>query len=117
MWISNTPGFALDEDPANKKVISILHLSLGEPARKQFMDKYPHTALWDLKAKELITLCIDCFQKKRNRTLDRHRFFSRHQQQGESLSILACPKRARSIVRLRGNNPNPSPGHVHTPYE
>ena len=76
----------LDEDPANKKVISILYLSLGEPARKQFMDKYPHTALWDLKAQELINLCIECFRKKRNRTLDRHRFFSRHQQQGESLS-------------------------------
>ena len=75
----------LDEDPANKKVISILYLSLGEPARKQFMDKYPHRALWDLKAQELINLCIECFRKKRNRTLDRHRLFSRHQQQGESL--------------------------------
>ena len=32
----------LDEDPANKKVISILYLSLGDAARKQFMDKYPH---------------------------------------------------------------------------
>ena len=67
-------------------MISILYLSLGEQARKQFMDKYPHTALWDLKAQELITLCNDCFRKKRNRTLDRHRFFSRHQQQNESLS-------------------------------
>ena len=37
----------LDENPANKKVISILYLSLGEHARKKFMDKYPHTALWD----------------------------------------------------------------------
>ena len=54
----------LDEDPANKKVISILHLSLGEQARKQFMEKYLHTALWDLKARELITLCYDCFRKK-----------------------------------------------------
>ena len=75
----------LDEDPANKKVISILYLSFGEPPRKQFMDKYPHTALWDLKAQELINFCIECFRKKRNRTLDRHRFFSRHQQQEESL--------------------------------
>ena len=31
----------LDEDPANKKAISILYLSLGDAARKQFMDKYP----------------------------------------------------------------------------
>ena len=75
----------LDEDPANKKVLSVMYLSLGEAARKQFMDKYPHTALWELKAQELITLCNECFRKKRNRTLDRHRFFSRLQQPGESL--------------------------------
>ena len=75
----------LDEDPADKKAISILYLSLGDAARKQFMDKYPHKALWDLKALELINLCIDCFRKKRNRTLDRHRFFSRLQKPGETL--------------------------------
>ena len=49
----------LKEDPANKKVISVMYLSLGEEARKQFKDKYPHTALWELKAQELITLCND----------------------------------------------------------
>ena len=49
------------------------------------MDKYPHTALWDFKTQELITLCTVCFRKKRNRTLVRHRFFSRHQQQSESI--------------------------------
>ena len=51
----------LDEDPANKKAISILYLSLGDAARKQFMDKYPHKALWNLKARELINLWIECF--------------------------------------------------------
>ena len=35
----------LEEDPANEKVISVMYLSLGETARKQFKDKYPHTAL------------------------------------------------------------------------
>ena len=55
----------LDENPANKKVISILYLSLGEQARNPFMAKEPHTALWDLKAQELIALCTDCFRKKR----------------------------------------------------
>ena len=75
----------LDENPANKKVISVLYLSLGKQARKQFMERYQHTALWDLKAQELLTLCTDCFREKRNRTLDRHRFFSRPQQQSESL--------------------------------
>ena len=75
----------LDEDPANKKVISVLYLSLGDAARKQFIDKYPHKALWDLKALELIKFCIECFPKKRNRTLDNHRFFSRLQQSSETL--------------------------------
>ena len=75
----------LDEDPANKKVIGILYLSLVDVARKQIMDKYPHTALRDLKAQELINYCIENFRKKRNRTLDRHRFFSRLQQPGETL--------------------------------
>ena len=75
----------LDEDPANKKIVSVLYLSLGGAARKQFRDKFPHTTLWDLEAGEMLNLCTECFQKKRNRTLDRHRFFSRYQQPGESL--------------------------------
>ena len=54
----------LDEDPANKKTISVMYLSLGEAARKQFMDKYPNTALWELKPGELINLCKECFRKK-----------------------------------------------------
>ena len=49
------------------------------------MDKYPQKALWDLKALELINSCIECFRKNRKQTLDRHRFFSRLQQQGETL--------------------------------
>ena len=75
----------MDEDPANKKVVSVMYLSLGEAARKLFKDKYPHSTLWNLKVRELMQLAADCFQVKRNRTLDRHRFFSRAQQPGESL--------------------------------
>ena len=67
----------LEEDPANEETISVMYLSLGEAARKQFKDKYPHSALWELKAQELIPLCNDCFRKRTNRTLNRHRFFSR----------------------------------------
>ena len=39
----------LDEDPANKKIVRVMYMALGEAARKQFMEKLPHTALWDLK--------------------------------------------------------------------
>ena len=34
----------LEEDSANKKVISLLYLALGEAARKNFIYKHPHTA-------------------------------------------------------------------------
>ena len=92
-WSDATSNPAMDWDKSllssikslDWYILSVMYLSLGEAARKQFMDKYPHTALWELKAQELITLCNECFRKKRNRTLDRHRFFSRLQQPGESL--------------------------------
>ena len=76
----------LEEGPANKKVISVMYLALGDAARKQFMEKYPTTALGELRAQQLINLCKKCFRKKRNRTLDHHKVFSRVQQPGESLS-------------------------------
>ena len=75
----------MDGDPADKKVVSVMYLSLGEAARKLFKDKYPHTTLWNLKAREIIQLATESYHVKRNRTRDRHRFFSRIQQQGESL--------------------------------
>ena len=54
----------LDKDPANKKVICVIYVSLGEAAREQLEDMYPHTATWKLKAQHLLTLCDDCFQHK-----------------------------------------------------
>ena len=55
----------LEEDHAYKKAISVMYLALGEAASKQFMDKHPHTALWDLRAQQLKTLCKECFRKKK----------------------------------------------------
>ena len=75
----------LEEEPANKNVVSVLYLSLGEAARKQFRDNVPHVTLWSLKVSEMTKMCKECFWKK-NRTLDRHKFFSRMQQTGETLS-------------------------------
>ena len=46
----------LDEGLANKKTISVIYVAVSEAARKQFMDKYPYTALWELEAGELINL-------------------------------------------------------------
>ena len=50
----------MDKNPANKKVMSVMSLSLCEADRKQFKDKYPHTRLWDLGTEELITMCNEC---------------------------------------------------------
>ena len=75
----------MEEDTANKKVVSVMFLSLGEAARKLFKDKYHHTTLWNWKAKKLIHLATDSYQVKRNCTLDCHSFFARIQPTGESL--------------------------------
>ena len=56
----------MDENPANKKVVSVMYLSLGEAARKQFKDDYPHTRLWNLTIEALITMCNECFLEKKN---------------------------------------------------
>ena len=52
----------MDEDPANKKVVSVMYLSLGEAAQKSFKDNYPNTTQWFLKAAELLSLANECFQ-------------------------------------------------------
>ena len=76
----------------------MLYLSLVEAAGKQFRDKFPHVTLWSLKVSELTKMCNECFWKKGNRTLDRHKFFSQMQQPGETLhqfwhalNVLAAP--------------------------
>ena len=46
----------LEEDLANKKNISVRYLALGDAARKQFLDKNPTTALWELKAQQPTTI-------------------------------------------------------------
>ena len=76
----------MDEDPANKKVVCVMYLSL-EAARKQFKNKYPNTTLWDFKAVELLGLTNECFQVKWNRTLDHHRLFFTSTNRSHKLSI------------------------------
>ena len=99
----------IKEDPANKKVVSVMYLSLGEVTRKQFKNKYPNTTLWDLKTADILRLTNESFQVKRNRTLDYHQFFSRLQQSGESLhqfwhvlNGLAAPSEFGRITTMLG---------------
>ena len=73
------------EEAAEKKEVTWLFLSVGEPARKMFKDKYSEVSVWTLRAQEMIDRCVTCFHVARNRTLDRHKFLSRKQQPDELL--------------------------------
>ena len=64
---------------------SRLFLSVGEPARKMFKDKHPNLSVWTLGVRDMIERCRNCFHVAPNRTLDRHKFLSRKQQNNESL--------------------------------
>ena len=66
-------------EAAEKKLVTWLFLSVGEPARKMFIDKYPKVSVWTLRDQEMIERCVNCFHVACKRTLDRHRFLSRKQ--------------------------------------
>ena len=70
----------MPEEAAEKKLVTWLFLSVGEPARKMFEDKYPEVSVWTLRAQEMIDRCANCFHVTRNRTLQRHKFLSRKHQ-------------------------------------
>ena len=57
-------------DIAEKKVISLLYLSIGGAGRKTLTDKYPNIVIISVTLEELLNNCQATFQKKRNRCLD-----------------------------------------------
>ena len=71
----------IDEIPAMKKAISVLYLALGSAGRKSTADKFLAT----VNLTDLLQNCKECFQKPKNETLDRFKFLSRKQNEGESL--------------------------------
>ena len=44
----------MPEEAAEKKLVTWVFLSLGEPARKMFKDKYPEVSVWTLRAQKMI---------------------------------------------------------------
>ena len=50
------------------------------------MDKFPQINILLIELRELMQHCTECFQIRRNRTLDRHMFLSRKQKPSESLN-------------------------------
>ena len=75
----------LSEETASKIVISILFVSVGQAARKTLLDKFPTTQITTITLPALLHQCEQTFVVKRNRTLGRYRFFSRKQENRESL--------------------------------
>ena len=75
----------LDEIPAMKKAISVLYLALGAAGRKTIADKFPTTTIATINLTDLLKNCKECFEKPKNETLDRFKFLSRKQKEGESL--------------------------------
>ena len=72
-------------EAAERKVVSVLFLSLGTIARKTLVDRYPDMVVAAVPLQELLTNCMNVFARIRNRTLDRFQFFSRKQKQDETL--------------------------------
>ena len=75
----------LNEKAAERKTVSILFLSLGTAGRKILTDNFPYMDVGTVAIREIKENCENCFIKPRNRTLERYKFFSRKQQQNETL--------------------------------
>ena len=75
----------LNEQATEKKIVSVFFLSLGSAARKSLTGKFPHMRVATIRLRELKANCEKAFEKPRNRTLERYKFFSRKQSSKESL--------------------------------
>ena len=75
----------MEEAPAARKVISLLYISMGKTGRKMLMDKFPQINNLLIQLQQFLQYCNECFQIRRNRTMDRHTFLSRKQKPSESL--------------------------------
>ena len=68
-------------EAAEKKVVTLLVLSLGESARKMFKDKYPELSVWTFRAQDIIERFVNCFLIAQNS----HKFLSRKQEANEAV--------------------------------
>ena len=76
----------LEKTPAKRKIVTLLYISIGKNARKMLMDKFPTINILQIEFRELMQHCTECFQIRRNRTLERLVFLSRKQKPSESLN-------------------------------
>ena len=75
----------LEGNAAARKIVSLLYISLGKNGRKMIMDKFPQINILLIQLPQFLQHCNECFQTRRNRTMDRHTFLSRKQKPNESL--------------------------------
>ena len=75
----------LIEQAAERKMVSVLFLSLGSAARKRLTDRFPHMRGATVSLREIKENCEQAFQKPRIRTLERYKFFLRKQSPKEPL--------------------------------
>ena len=75
----------LEEEPAKRKVTSLLYISIGKAGRRMLMDKFAHINNLLIQLNNILHSCAECFQTSRNKTLDRQTFLSRKQKPTESL--------------------------------
>ena len=86
-----------------RKSSTRLYLALGDAAREQFMDEYPNTALWELKTRQLTTLCTDCFRKKKRQPGSPPTRFKIATTWRKIIPILPCIERACGYLRFWRN--------------
>ena len=67
----------LSEDTAERKVVSVLFLSLGTAARKSVADRFPEMQVATENLPALLNNCRAAFQKEKNMTLNRFTFLAR----------------------------------------
>ena len=75
----------LNEQAEERKIVSVLFLSLGSVARKSLTDKFPEMRVATITLTDLKNNCEQAFVIPRNRTLERYNFFARKQKQNETL--------------------------------
>ena len=66
----------LNEQAAERKVVSILFLSLGSAERKNLINKYPYMVVSATILNEMKDHCEETFRKSRNRTFEIYQFFA-----------------------------------------
>ena len=72
----------LDAEAAQKKLASLLYISIGSTGRKTLMDTFPHIRILTTPLQEVLRSCEECLRVRRNRT---NKFLSKKQNNNESM--------------------------------